>query len=376
MLGLAALGVAAANASQAWSRLADRQADRAGHCVVIDNDYDIDDMMAMPMVIANRHVTAIVQTEGYTLPAQAAPAADALVNPKGEILRVKPIPIIVGGKQAAPPDGRAWPWLPFFRAMMHRSNGLLAVPGTPWREEADYPGAIARAVADCTRVSVLLTAPFTSFIHYAPLIREKLDQVVITGRRFADRSRAPGDASFNCRYDIAACQAAMAQLATLKAFFVDLPHSPDCQPAAVQPGHCYSPSFAMVAGVADVGRGRSGGLVGQGLTGRLRRALINGIRCSSLYTTPATIGRPCTSLSTWEPAAVARGPGGRMLLWDQATAIFLLDPRRFAEGDPLGQLLLAGQQRQPRLLHGSHLATANTLRALWTDWTNRAAKFP
>jgi hypothetical protein len=54
---------------------------RSDQCVVIDNDYDIDDMMAIPLVIANRRVAAIVQTEGYTIPTQAAPAAAALVHP-------------------------------------------------------------------------------------------------------------------------------------------------------------------------------------------------------------------------------------------------------------------------------------------------------
>ena len=43
-------------------------------CVLIDNDYDIDDMMARPMVIGNKYVAAIIQSEGYTLPEQSAPA--------------------------------------------------------------------------------------------------------------------------------------------------------------------------------------------------------------------------------------------------------------------------------------------------------------
>jgi len=37
-------------------------------CVLIDNDYDIDDMMAIPLVIGNKYVAAIIQSEGYTFP--------------------------------------------------------------------------------------------------------------------------------------------------------------------------------------------------------------------------------------------------------------------------------------------------------------------
>ncbi len=39
-----------------------------GNCVLIDTDFDIDDMMAIPTVIGNRPVAAIVTSEGYTRP--------------------------------------------------------------------------------------------------------------------------------------------------------------------------------------------------------------------------------------------------------------------------------------------------------------------
>ncbi len=70
-------------------------------CVLIDNDYGIDDMMAIPMAIGNTHVAAIIQSERYTLPENIAPALDQLINH----LPVQPghrkIPIVVGGKQPA-----------------------------------------------------------------------------------------------------------------------------------------------------------------------------------------------------------------------------------------------------------------------------------
>jgi len=83
-----------------------KPSNQSSECVVIDNDYDIDDMMAIPLVIANRHVAAIVQTEGYTLPAQAAPALNALIHPSGTPPGARSIPIVVGGHQTPAPDLR------------------------------------------------------------------------------------------------------------------------------------------------------------------------------------------------------------------------------------------------------------------------------
>ena len=45
----------------------------AGSCVLIDTDFDIDDMMTIPTVIGARHVAAVITTEGYTVPALGAP---------------------------------------------------------------------------------------------------------------------------------------------------------------------------------------------------------------------------------------------------------------------------------------------------------------
>jgi hypothetical protein len=340
-------------------------------CVVVDNDYDIDDMMALPMVLASRRVAAVVQTEGVTLPAQAAPAVDALLHGVGPMAPRSRIPVIVGAHPTLAPDLAGWPWLPFFRAMLNRSNGLLAATPEPWPREADLPGAIAQAVSDCERVTVLLTAPFSSFIRYAPALRQKLDQVVITGRRLEQAAIQPADASFNCRYDLQACQAAVALLSNLPVAFVALPHAPECIAAAVPAEACFVPSYGMVAGPPV-------GLPARGLAGRLRRALINPTPCAPPYSTTDSNPRSCSSLSTWEPDAVAKGPGGQVMLWDQSTALFLLDPARFAAVEAAGPDASAavGQQFEPRQVDGSPRAAAATLRALWTQWTSRAAGIP
>ena len=66
------------------------------------------------------------------------------------------------------------------------------------------------------------------------------------------------------------------------------------------------------------------------------------------------------------------------MLWDQSTALFLLDPARFAAVEAVGpdQSAAVGQQFEPRQEDGSPRAAAATLRALWTQWTSRAAGIP
>ena len=351
---------------------------RSDQCVVIDNDYDIDDMMAIPLVIANRRVAAIVQTEGYTIPTQAAPAAVALVHGQRKPSAPRGIPVLVGGLQRQAPEPRQWPWMSFFRAMMNRANGLLAVQPQAWPEDPGYPQKLQRAVVDCQNVTVLLTAPFTSFIHYAPLILHKLNRVVITGRPITGQpiavaARESRHHFFNCLYDLLACAVATQQLKPSGTFFVDLPGVVDCDTGGVRQASCYTPTYAMVAGVAGGNGAGSRGLMTQGLPGRLRQALINPIRCSSFYTTPQSKGRPCSSLSTWEPAAVAKGPGGKLLLWDQTIALFLIDPGRFSHHSPGGDVAAASAHYEPTLVAGSHAKTAMALRRLWTEAANRAA---
>ena len=101
-------------------------------CVILDNDYDIDDMMAIPVILGSAHVAAIVQTEGATLPEQAAPAVDELVNNLPDQPGSGKVPVVVGGRQVTSPDLGRWPWLPFLRSMMNTSNGLLPSPASPW----------------------------------------------------------------------------------------------------------------------------------------------------------------------------------------------------------------------------------------------------
>lgn len=347
-------------------------------CVLIDNDYDIDDMMAIPLVIGSKYVAAIIQSEGYTLPEQSAPAIDELVNNLADQPNARKIPIIVGGKQTPGPDMK-WPWLPFFRAMMNQSNALLASVPTPWQADNSYTQKVVNSVANCKNVSVLIIGTYTSFVNYSPLIRDKIDRVVIMGQSIGDSSRAPGKESFNCNYDLAACQTAMTQLQGLNAYFVDIPRDADvggidiCSNTLTPSPNCYNPSYEMVAG-----GGGSTGLLSAGLAGRLKQALMNPIDCNSKYTAgmpkmPNVPESQCSGLSTWVPANVSAGPGGEMLLWDETAALFMLHPEQFSLYYPPNDPSSGGKHYEPNLVNGSYADTATQLRKWWTEDTNRAA---
>lgn len=336
-------------------------------CVLIDNDYDIDDMMAIPLVIGNTHVAAIVQSEGYTLPETSAPALDQLINNLPDQPYQRKIPIIVGGSQVVGPDLSQWPWLQFFRSMMNVSNGLLSALPTPYAMNPTYTTQVVDAVASCQNVSVLIIGTYTSFVNYSSLIRNKIDKVVIMGQGIGDTSRTPSSESFNCRYDYGACQQAMVQLQGLNTFFVDIPRFTDCHDTTNPPAYCYNPNYEMVAGNNGVG-----GLVNQGLPAHLKEALINNIQCSSYYTNPSKIGNPCSSLSTWVPADVATGPGGEMLLWDETAALFLLHPEKFSLYYPSDPSIPGGLHYEPTLVNESYAQTIQELRTLWTIDTNQS----
>jgi len=336
-------------------------------CVVIDNDYDIDDMMAIPMVVANKQVAAIVQSEGYSLPEVSAPAVDRLINGSAASPSGRAIPVIVGSLSTQPVGLSRWPWLGFFRDMLAHSNGLLSSKPAPRQRQADYPAQVAQAVSHCQSVSVLILGPFSSFVNYSPRIRHQIDKVVIMGKPMGQQATGHGKLSFNCAYDQPACRQAMGQLQGLKSFFVDIPRVEGCGGPAPPVASCYSPTLEMVQGL----EGR-GGLREQGLPGRLRQALINEFDCTGFFQSgmPVVQGTTCSSRSTWVPTEVMAGPGGQMLFWDQTAALFLLYPELFALNVQSAVDDVPGHF-EPRLFNGSHVQTIERMGALWTDSTNR-----
>ena len=79
-------------------------------CVIIDTDFDIDDMMSIPTVLGARHVAAIVTTEGYTLPALGAAAVTRLVTEPGQ----RAIPVVVGAATSIAPAATTPAVISFF----------------------------------------------------------------------------------------------------------------------------------------------------------------------------------------------------------------------------------------------------------------------
>lgn len=360
---------------------------RPDTCVLIDNDFDIDDMMAIPTVIANKYVAAIIQSEGYTLPEEGAAAIDVLVNQIPDSPYQRKIPIIVGGKQIPAPDFNQWYWVPFFRSMMNQAVGLLPEKPKPLPENKNYVGSVLQSVADCQEVSVLILGTYSSFIHYASSIKSKIIQVIIMGQHVGDNSRSPGRESFNCYYDWPACQRAMVMLKSFNTYFVDIPREQDvaeiCTNTLSPSPSCYSTTYEMV-----VGGENTEGLKDYGLPGQLKRALTNSINCNDKYTKNTDVNKTmpnpkflnsglsdCTALSVWVPANVAAASGGEMFLWDQSTALFLLHPELFSLFYPKDNPEDGGKHYEPTLINGSHAETAEFLRKLWTKDTNQEAFF-
>lgn len=346
---------------------------QVGSCVLIDNDYDIDDMMAIPLVIGNKYVAAIVQSEGYTLPEDGAAAIQKLVNELPDQPTQRKIPIIVGAKQGV--NGRdldpKWTWIPFFRSMMKVSNGLWTNPPTPASNDPAYLKKIVDSVSNCQSVSVLIIGTYTSFINYIDLIRNKVDKVVIMGQPIKDNSATMDKESFNCNYDLAACQASMSKLVGLNSYFVDIPRLEICHTNSSDP-NCYSPNYQMVAGGKNLPGLNEGGLPKQ-----LRQALINKTPCSwpAGSNMPAIPGTRCSSESTWVPEVVKAGPGGEMLFWDQSAALFLLHPEKFSLYYPPDNPSLGGKHYEPTIINNSHAQTIQRLRDLWTQDTNKSINY-
>ena len=151
-----------------------------GSCVLIDTDFDIDDMMTIPTVIGARHVAAVITTEGYTVPALGAPAVEYLIDHPGQ----RAVPVIIGAATERPEADIAATFGDYvldYRALMSRVNNALPAALSSAAPD-DEVRRVSESVAGCARVDVLILGPFSSFAAYSPAIRPKIGRVVITGR--------------------------------------------------------------------------------------------------------------------------------------------------------------------------------------------------
>jgi len=210
-------------------------------CLMVDTDVATDDFRAFAALFPQRDLRAVVVTEGISSVPRGSTAI-ALFLASGQSFA----PVIPGLAAATPP---AYDWLPGARAAAERINGFLAesVPfaGSPNRLKL----ALAAALKDCDRVDVLVLGPWSSFVHYAPMLRPLIRRVVASGRPVVENNPD----NFNCVYDQPACDKADKFLRTIRtAVWVDLPSD----------GTSYPPTQEMVNQLA-----------GAGMPGLLRAAL-------------------------------------------------------------------------------------------------------
>jgi inosine-uridine nucleoside N-ribohydrolase len=304
----------------------------ADSCVLIDTDFDIDDLMSIPTVIGARHVAAIVTTEGYTLAPIGASAVSRLVAEPGQ----RAIPVIVGAQTGVPDAEIAdhiGSYVLDYRALMGRLNNFLPTELPPTPTQSDYVQQVVDAVAGCPQVDVLVLGTFASFVDYSPAIRDKIGRVVITGRPLEGDPELEVGESFNCVYDHASCATAFHdQLPGLDHVFVDVPRSAcDTTPnKAACVGTVYGPTLAMARALGPVG-----------LPNTLKQILLN--------------DSDTWAIDTWEKS----GYGGRTMFWDQSTTLALLAPSLFR---PVG----------------AHLETVLSpvdFQHKWTELTNLSATY-
>lgn len=310
LAGALGLAVSGAVALEAPKKAPVPQAAKGVACTVIDTDFDIDDIMALLPVLQARHVAAIIATEGAALAAPGAMAASKLTAVAGR----KSVPVIVGESYPGTRDVSRWKWLPAMRADMHRANGLLTTEIQPEPQTLSLVERVKQAVAGCNRISLLIIGPFTSFQHYGPALRARIDRVVMQGRPYYSKEEGDGSHTFNCEYDLAACKRSFPTLQKLRATWVDVNKKAEAP---------YSPTHDMVDGLRK-----------DGLAGSFR---------ASVLAIP----------TNWEANPQT---GNKSFLWDQLAALYFLRPDLYHK-------VGAHMQAKP---------SATEMRRLWTDLSNRA----
>jgi len=257
-------------------------------CVDIDTDMGIDDVRAIAAVVPNRDVRAIVVTQGVGDPRTSATALVKVLAVPG----AKDIPVIVGASVAGGSPLEKLDWLPSQRALSAIANGYIKTPvAGPAYSRRTMVDGVRSAVLGCRSIEALLIGPLTSFVRYSPAIRDRVTKVVLQGDPLALTLKVPLlDAQFNCAYDLASCTTATKQLVGLHPAWVDV--RLDREP------------YVMTADTVAA-------LHTDGLPGTVK---------SVLDATP----------STWIPVQTPTGPSP--LLWDDAAALYLLDPTGFTSG--------------------------------------------
>jgi inosine-uridine nucleoside N-ribohydrolase len=238
-------------------------------CLLVDTDAATDDFRAIAVLFPNRHLRAVVVTEGISSVSNGSTAV-ALLLAGGQSFA----PVIQGLAAASP---AVYDWLPDARKAAERLNNYLAT-AVPFAGNPDnLKLALLRALRGCERLEVIVLGPWTSFVQYGPMLRPLIHRVVASGRPLSENNPD----NFNCVYDQTACEQADHLLHSFRhVSWVDLPGD----------GMSYAPTTQMVEQLA-----------GAGLPALLR-ALLN------------------ADTSQWL---------GGTRLWDDTAALYLLEREKF-----------------------------------------------
>jgi len=305
-------------------------------CVLIDTDFDIDDMMAIPLVIGHKHVAAIVTSEGYTKPELGAAALSRLIAEPNQ----RHIPVIIGASTHLDEKKIVSDWGQFvlqYRELMNRLNNFTDTALPPHSAQTDYKNQVVKALSSCKSVEVLIIGTFSSFVNYSPLIESKINHIVIMGKALeGNTTQRPDNFSFNCEYDMTACKKVFyEQLPQYKYTYVDVPRS-KCDTTPNQDGckgKVYGPTLDMVRNLDS-----------EGLPNTLKKVLLGNTDSWNLDTWPNKIY------------------GGKTLLWDQSAALYMVYPEIFKKvGGPNG--------------HFEAAVSPQEFRAKWTEATNQAKTY-
>lgn len=201
----------------------------AEDCILIDSDADLDDFRAVATLAPTRQVVAVIVTEGIARAYEGAGAMQSFAT------RAKlALPVIVGASADPRRDYKPDIRLPVWRSAAERLNGVLEKPAAPSPEaRVPFLQSLRDLTSRCSKVSLLVIGPWTSFLQYAPMLLPKIERITVQGRPYPDEPGGEPE-GFNCRYDYDACLTAFDLLMgrqlrsdrKLRANWIDIPNDP------------------------------------------------------------------------------------------------------------------------------------------------------
>ncbi|HEX2724790.1 MAG TPA: hypothetical protein VHN20_03105, partial [Beijerinckiaceae bacterium] len=190
---------------------------------------ELDDFRAVATLAHTNQVVAIVMTEGISRVSEGAGAMETFLGHGGVS-----IPVIPG---ASPNPDRSYQapaklrseWRPTAETL----NTLLPAPVPSAERREDIATALRPHIRNCTKISLLVIGPWTSFMRYGSEMLGRVDRIVAQGRPYRDELGGQ-PRGFNCDYDQDACYAAFDLLVgrrhradpNLRADWVDILGSP------------------------------------------------------------------------------------------------------------------------------------------------------